>query len=155
MPRLPTRNAPLPQAAQPRVSDTIAQRAFDLLFVPLREVVRFLQPFAQAEKWKPLAVKSGVSDYASDYARMEYRKDPLGMVQVRGEAVISGAHGASHVIAVLPEGYRPTRNQVFVVGDTSGSSTGLVQVTPGGAVEHLSGGHAHISINFAFDTVNE
>lgn len=155
MSRLPNRNAPLPQAAQPRVTDSNVQRAFDLLFVPLREVVRFLQPFVQAEKWKPLPLDASVSNYATDYARASYRKNPLGRVEVRGEITISGAHGGSHTIATLPEGYRPRLNQVFVIADTSGSSTGLVRVTPLGVVEHLAGGHTHVSMEFSFDTVNE
>lgn len=154
MPRLPNRNSPLPSTSQPRVSDSNVQRAFDLLFVPLREVVRFLQPFVQPEKWKPLALESSASNYATDYVQASYRKTPLGEVEVRGEIVVSGAHGGTHAIAVLPAGYRPRLNQVRVVGD-GGSSVGLVQITPQGVIEHLVGGHAHISMHFSFDTVNE
>lgn len=154
MSRLPNRNQPLPSASQPRVSDSNVQRAFDLLFVPLREVVRFLQPFVQPEKWKPLPLDSSVSNIASDYVQAQYRKNPLGEVEVRGEVTISGAHGGTHVIGTLPAGYRPRLNQTRLVSD-GGSSVGIVQITPQGVIEHLVGGHAHISMYFSFDTVNE
>lgn len=155
MSRLPNRNPPLPSASQPRVSDSTTQRAFDLLFVPLREVLKFLQPYVQQEKWKPLPVESGVTNFDATYALAQYRKNPFGRVEVRGEVVISGAHGATHTIAVLPEGYRPRRNQTFVVADASGGGTGLVQVAPDGQILHLAGSHAQVSIEFTFDTVNE
>lgn len=155
MSRLPNRNQPLPSASQPRVSDSNAQRAFDLLFVPLREVLKFLQPYVQPEKWKPLPLDSSVTNYDATYAQAQYRKNPFGRVEVRGEVVISGAHGGTHTIAILPRGYRPTRNQVFVVGDASGGGTGLVQVTPDGLILHLAGSHTQVSIEFTFDTVNE
>lgn len=150
------RNQPLPQAAQPRVNDSTAQRAFDLLFVPLREVVRFLQPYVQPEKWKPLPYVNGWQDIpgtGSVYMRGAYRKDPLGRVWLRG--VVRRVSGAATEIAELPDGYRPSRGCLFVV---ISSTLCRVGVSPEGMVVVEAGGDPANFISLdgvSFDTVNE
>lgn len=148
---------PLPQAPQPRVSDTNTQRAFDLLFVPLREVIRFLQPFVQQEKWQALPYLSGWADIpstGSTYTRGQYRKDPLGRVWLRG--VVTRVSGATLTIATLPEGYRPSRGCIFIA--SSNSVDCRIDVSSDGVINYVSGGLPgnYISLDgISFDTVNE
>lgn len=156
MSRLPNRNAPLPQAAQPRVTDSNVQRAFDLLFVPLREVVRFLQPWVQAEKWRALTFNTGWRNYspigAGVWASGLFRKDPTGRVFMQG--LIERYSGASTLIATLPETHKPARQHLFCVYTNTG--VGRIDVMPDGSVYLLAGGTLFISLDgISFDTVSE
>lgn len=146
------RNRPLTEPSAPRVEDPLLQRVLTSLFTPLREVVQFLQPFVQSEKWKPLPPYDTTVDFGSGFQVAQYRKDPLGLVRVRGEITTSGAHGADHTIALLPPGYRPPSTTVFVVGDSSGSTAGLIEIHPDGRIDHIAGAHTQISLNLSFDT---
>lgn len=151
-----SRNSPLPEAAQPRVNDTAAQRAFDLLFVPLREVVRFLQPFVQSEKWKPLALLNGFRNYSNDFYPAQYRKDPMGRVWLRGLVFRSAA--STSALFILPVGYRPSCR----VGCTTTANNDWARfdVRPDGSFA-FDGAASANWFNFvfldgiSFDTVNE
>ena len=116
------RPRPLPDAAQPRVSDTSLQRAFDLLFVPLREVLRFLQPYVQREKWKPLDLLNSFQNYSGDWGVAQYRKMPWGEVQIRG--LIFRASASTDAMFILPEGYRPPHR----VGFTTTADNGWARI---------------------------
>ena len=141
------RNRPLPEVRQPRVTDSLVQRALDGLFEPLRSVVEFLQPFVQPEKWKAITYQSTWSDSVP----VNYRKDPLGRVWLRGSALRSG--GALGNVTVLPLSYRPTATRLFHCPITGGTSA-LVQVQSDGVVLY-SGAAGAVIVNLdpvSFDT---
>lgn len=142
------RDRPLPAAQQPRVSDSNAQRAFDMLFEPLREVVRFLTPFVQREPWQLLVYSSTWSD--SSTGRGRFRKDPLGFVRLDGLVARSG--GALTTVGVLPEGYRPSTEQLRIV--YAGGAAGVLTVSTAGVIDYLgAAGAVNIALSgIEFDT---
>lgn len=133
-------NRPLPEAAQPRVNDSTAQRAFDLLFIPLREVVRFLQPWVAPEKWTPLTLQTTWANYGvpNSFQLAAYRKSPAGRVHLRGLVQRSG--GAGTTIAVLPVGYRPRLSCIFYQYDSAGGVR--VDVNAAGGIVYFGGAGA-------------
>ena len=149
------RNQPLPTATQPRVADSTAQRAFDLLFVPLREIIRFLQPFVQSEKWKGVTFQSPWADLGSGFHTTQYRKSPMGRVELRGLCYrTTGIATANEVMFVLPVNYRPSHNCTFPCPTNTGVTT--VQVHADGTVRWQSGGYVNVFFDgITFDTVNE
>ena len=134
------RNQPLPQAAQPRVTDSNVQRAFDLLFVPLREVVRFLQPYVQQEKWTNVSFLNSWTNFSTSYGTAQYRKDPLGRVHLRGLVKRTVAGYAGQPIFILPTGHRPAKNLLFVA--VGNNRFARVDVQPSGVVEVALGDSA-------------
>lgn len=120
-----TRRPPLPAASQPRVGDSLLQRALDALYVPLREVLTFLEPYVRQEVWTDLTFFSTWASSTSGYEVGSYRKDPWGRVWLRG--TISRSGGGVTTIATLPEGYRPALSRTF--GLITVYSDGLVAYT--------------------------
>lgn len=157
MPRLPNRNSPLPSTSQPRVNDGNVQRAFDLLFVPLREVVRFLQPFVQAEKWQNASLINNWVNFSTSYLGAQYRKDPLGRVYLRG-LVRRTVAGFSAPVFILPANYRPDKILLFAA--MGNNRFARLDVNPDGSVIIAAADsatpEAFLSLDgVSFDTVNE
>ena len=151
MARQQNRNSPLPEAGRPQVTDPLIQRAFDTLATPLIAVIQFLLPFRQPEKWKAPAFGTGWRDYsaATDRQRTAYKKDPLGRIHLRG--LVERFSGVETSIAVLPQGYRPKNNTLFVVVTNVG--IGRVDVQSTGNVLYVFGGVGFISFDgISFDT---
>lgn len=121
------RNRPLPEPTPPRVDDPLLQRVLTTLFTSLRDVVQYLQPFVQSERWQGVTYRSTWSDSVP----MGFRKDPLGRVFLRGAAARSG--GALGEVTVLPVNYRPSALRQFHCPITGGTSA-LVQVQTDGVV---------------------
>ena len=145
------RNRPLPPAPPPRVDDGKLQRAFEALFVPLREVIRFLRPFVQPEKWQVVTYVPGWIDLPGTYGRSSFKKDPLGRVLLRG--IAQRTSGVATQICVLPEGYRPSFTQIFIA--SSNSVDCRLDIGPEGIVTLAAGGLAtnYVSLNgISFDT---
>lgn len=148
------RPRPLPEATQPRVGDSSTQRAFDLLFVPVREIIRFLQPFVQQRKWTALPYQGSWADVPSaSITRGSYRKDPLARVWLRGTVYRTAV---DNIIATLPLGHRPSRTLIFNVM-SAGAAT-RVDVKADGTVEYVSGGAPAAGValdGISFDTEHE
>jgi hypothetical protein len=144
------RDRPLPEGQRPRVQDATIQRALDALATPVIAIVKFLQPFVQAQKWQPLTFSTGWSQYSDpDLSRAGYRKNPLGRVELRG--TVARTSGSTTTIAVLPVGYRPAHRTLFPAAGSSGA--GVVSVYSTGVVEYTSGGVTYFSLEgITFDT---
>ena len=129
------RNSPLPDAARPQVADSQIQRAFDTLATPLIEVIKFLTPFRQPEKWTNADFTTGWVDY--NVNTTQSRKDALGRVELRGACY--RASGALTAMFVLPVNHRPKRAFSFVsisnnlVCRIDVDTTGEVSIGSGGA----------------------
>lgn len=151
MPRQ-NRNTPLPEAAHARVGDPLVQRAIDAIATSLIAVIKYLQPFVQQEKWKPLnyVSASNWADYADPALQVaQYRKTPLGRVELRG--IVARSAGVVVTIAVLPVGYRPAKRKLFPVVGSAGA--GLISIYASGVVEYTSGGTTYLSLEgVTFDT---
>jgi hypothetical protein len=94
-----------------------------------------------AEAWKALPVANGWSNYGSNFETAAYRKDPFGVVHLRG--LVTRASGApSGPIVTLPPGYRPQRRRVFVVATGGGLQAGRLDMQPNGVLAWLSGATA-------------
>ena len=141
------RNRPLPEAIQPRVDESKIQKALDALFIPLREVGRFLQPFVQPEKWQPGEFLSGWADLDG---RAGSKKDPLGRVHLRG--YVGRTSGATVEIMRLPLAHRPTTAIDFAVY-TSAGAVGHLEISAGGIVTYVTGTATDMSLEgVSFDT---
>jgi hypothetical protein len=150
MPRQ-NRNSPLPDAARPQVADSQIQRALDTLATPLIEVIKFLTPFRQPEKWKPLPFDATWRNYtgATDRQRAAYKKDPLGRVYLRG--LVERFSGAGTSVAILPVGYWPKNETMFTVYTNTG--VGRLDVQAVGNLFAVAGGTGFISLDgISFDT---
>lgn len=101
---------------------------------------------AAPEAWKPLPFPAGWANSSSTYGNalqtVEYRKDQLGTVELRGAATyVTGSIYNAVSFAALPDGYRPQRTRVFVVA-TQGSTTvrpSQLSINPDGTF-HIYGG---------------
>lgn len=144
------RDSPLPAAARPRVEDPLVQRAFDTLATPLIEVIKFLTPYRQQEKWQNLAFQSGWRDYADTRFHVaEFRKNPLGRVELRG--IVTRFSGVTTAIGVLPVGYRAAKGMLFPVVGNAGA--GQLTIYSDGLIEYASGGTTFLSLEgITFDT---
>ena len=104
------RGAPLPDVARTQVADGVVQRALEGITTALIEIIKFLQPFKQPEKWMPLPLQPtwdtiSLATLGLPSAQApQYRKDPFGRVFLRG---ILESAAPTNVVAVLPLGYRP------------------------------------------------
>jgi hypothetical protein len=129
------RNRPLPEIRPARVEDQITQRAFDVVWNALGEVIRFLQPFVQRERWQTVEYQTGWGDFS----RLVFKKDPLGEVRLQGSA--QRTSGSGTVICVLPIGYRPAERLFFGSVNYSGVAytTARVDVDVDGRVIVASG----------------
>lgn len=149
------RERPLPSPSEPRVTDGALQRALSGLYVALKEVVTFLQPYVQPQPWRKAELTSDWADIANSplVSQMSYRKDPLGRVHLRGVAKQTGAPGSS-VIFQLPEGYRPPKQPSFVVDSNLGAA--FVGIYVDGRVEYQGVGgtpSTYLSLDgISFDT---
>ena len=151
------RPRPIPEASQPRVNDGNVQRAFDLLFVPLREVIRFLQPFVQAEKWKNATLLNSWANFGTSYDNAQYRKDPLGRVYLRG-LVKRTVAGFSVPVFILPTNYRP--DKILLFSTVGNNKFARLDINPDGSVIIAAADsatpEAFLSLDgVSFDTVNE
>lgn len=144
------RRPPLPEASQPRAGDSTTQRAFDSLFVPLRAVLKFLEPYVRQDDWTELTFGSTWGHTGDPYERGSFRKDPWGRVRLEG--VVTRSAGALTTIATLPQGYRPARRHVLLVWTNAGYAS--VIVSSGGVVGY-NGAAGGVSISLSgvcFDT---
>lgn len=92
-----------------------------------------------AEGWKALPFTNGWSNYGGAWETAAYRKDQLGIVHLRG-LVTRAAGPPQGAIAVLPVGYRPQRNRVFVVHTGEAPyQVGRVDAQPDGLITWSSG----------------
>jgi hypothetical protein len=102
--------------------------------------------------WTTVSYAANWSDFGAPWAVVAYKKDELGIVQLRGMAKKSVAVGANDTIFTLPSGFRPTAQEYFAVN--SNSVFGAVFVTTAGAVNVGVGNAAYVSLSgISFDTV--
>lgn len=133
-------STPLPDANHPRVDNShpSVQRAFDMLATAVMAISKFLGPFAQQEAWKDITFQNSFTNFYNGtgeaFNTAQYRKDPLGRVELRGLVKRTVAGFAGVAITQLPVGYRPKHRQMFnVIGNNKTarldiSSTGVVDV---------------------------
>ena len=122
------------------------------LFIPLRDVVRFLQPYVQPQPWARVEFTSSWTSegFGTTAQIVEHRKDPLGRVHLRG---VAKRTGASNDMFQLPEGERPPRTLLCAM--SSNSLFALVQVATSGMVTYVSGGDPTVWVSLSglsFDT---
>lgn len=138
------RDRPLPDVLAVRVEDSKTQRALDALATPLRAVVEFLQAQVQPEKWQDLPLRSGMAVFSG---KLQFKKDAARIVRFQGNALRSS--GASTVVGVLPQGYRPAQRLYFNAVTLSGAAyvASRVDVDVDGRVLVASGGFDFIMLD--------
>lgn len=123
----------LPQITTQRVDQPVIQRAVDAITRTLIAVVNFLQPFAQPQPWTGFPFLSDWSRGSTANKLAQYRKDPFGYLELRGEA--KTVSGASTTITMLPEGFRPyVTMSVPVTVYNAGIVEGRIDIQPSGRV---------------------
>lgn len=102
--------------------------------------------------WNNVTFNSGWGNYDSNHQSVQYFKDSLGFIRLRGIAARSS--GVSQTIFTLPSGYRPLKTESFLVvcgtsyGQIDISSAGVVTINPLGA-----GGFTFVQLSsISFDT---
>lgn len=144
------------------------ERAFSSLLQRVNELERIVGEMKTAEnpvQWDGTAVTiqqtgwiaptflGAWANYGGAWATAGYRKDSTGIVHLKG-LVRSGAVGT---IFILPVGYRPTQNRIFIVSSDVGGtySFSRVDVTTAGAVNwSIGGGSTYFSLDgIKFDTL--
>ena len=147
----------LPQITSQRVDEPVVQRAVDAITRMIIAVVNFLQPFAQPEKWHLVgysnepAFGTNWQNYTGGgtFQLAAFRKNPLGRVEIRG--LVERTGGAVTTIFVLPQGYRPAKQEIFFTGGSTGA--GRVDVQADGQVVYNSGGVTYFTLSgITFDT---
>jgi hypothetical protein len=97
------------------------------------------------EPWKPLNLISGWQNHAdtfgNGYERASFLKDKQGEVHLRGLVTqTAGAPSQNSVIAVLPDGYRPARREIFTgFGGNAPEQADRVDILPDGSVLWIVG----------------
>ena len=100
--------------------------------------------------WAAPTLNTDWSNYSGAFTQAGYRKDALGMVQLKGLVKKSSAVSTPDTIFTLPVGFRPTTEKLFTV--TSNLTAGEVRVTTGGAVNVLAGDANYVSLDgLSFD----
>lgn len=110
----------------------------------IEEVRNDLYSFSTIESWKDIPLSDVVAAYGSGFISPSYRKDPYGMVTIRGMIKFntSGTPSGDVDLGTLPSGYRPTATMVTIgwgslVGGTESSirinvrSDGRIQARTG------------------------
>lgn len=92
------------------------------------------------EAWKALEYAGTWGNYPSvGIETGAYRKDKMGLVHLRGTvSQLAGIPVRADVIAVLPEGYRPQRNQIFETA-SQGDVPGQITIGPDGRIVWVAG----------------
>lgn len=90
--------------------------------------------------WQTPTLATNWTDYDTGNASVQYKKDALGNIVIKGLAKKSVALAYSDTIFTLPVGYRPTKQQLFAsVGNDAFASIGI---TTAGVVALRAGGSA-------------
>ena len=97
-----------------------------------------------AEAWRPLPFATSWGNYGGENEIAVFRKDQLGRVNLRGTVTFAaGTPSAFSPIANLPDGYRPPRRLIFVVGAGEGATgQGLIAIKPDGVIHWVQGSTA-------------
>lgn len=100
------------------------------------------------EDWRTPALENSWVNYDNGvtYNTAGYYKDPFGIVHLKG-LVATGTLYTT--IFTLPEGYRPIKRHVREVNNYNGATYvhGRVDITATGAVTHVSGSNAQLSLD--------
>lgn len=106
-------------------------------------------PGATLGEWKALSLETGITNKGEPYANAQCSKDSLGLVYLRGVVKSSGLLAKEAVIATLPEGYRPTKQQL--INANLGGTLGFLYLLSNGKIEISLG--VSLETNFSFDGI--
>jgi hypothetical protein len=104
-------------------------------------VVRGGETSLQQEDWQTPTFQNGWVNYSNDFNLAGYFKDSLGVIHLRG--LVKNGSGT---IFTLPEGYRPSRRELFGVA-TNPNVMGRIDVLSDGQVYMVSGNNGWISLD--------
>ena len=123
-----------PPVRRGRVKDQETSLVLEKVVTAIEALFKFLRPLAQPEPWKDITLATGWATYttALDQTVPQYRKTPLGLVELRGTVA-----GAGDPLTQLPEGYRPTKVHNFPV--PGNSAFAVVAVEEDGKVRLVTG----------------
>jgi Collagen triple helix repeat (20 copies) len=106
-------------------------------------------PGATLGEWKALSLETGITNLGAPYANAQCSKDSLGIVYLRGVVKSSGLLSKEAVIVTLPEGYRPTKQQL--INANLGGTLGFLYILSNGKIEISLG--VSLETNFSFDGI--
>lgn len=97
------------------------------------------------EPWQDPSFKNGANNYGNGYDTVQYMKDGLGFVHIKGMANMPTTGQA---MFTLPVGYRPADILQFV--SITGGSFGVVNVANNGDVSRIVGTGPTTSLDVCF-----
>jgi Collagen triple helix repeat (20 copies) len=98
-------------------------------------------PAASLGEWKALSLEAGITNKGAPYSNAEVAKDSMGLVYLRGVVKSSGLLSKEAVLATIPEGYRPNKQQSVTanLGATIGNlfilTNGKIEISLGVSLE--------------------
>ncbi len=106
-------------------------------------------PFGSAcatiPNWYGLTYQNAWSDYNGGYATGAYTKTVTGVVVLKGLLVRAGTPTAGEAIAVLPPGYRPSENYMFMVGGVGAADR--LDIHTDGTIVYETGSASFLSLD--------
>lgn len=106
-------------------------------------------PGATLGEWKALSLETGITNLGSPYANAQCSKDSLGLVYLRGVVKSSGLLAKEATIVTIPEGYRPTKQQL--ISANLGGTLGFLYILANGKIQISLG--VSLETNFSFDGI--
>ena len=100
------------------------------------------------ESWKDPTFMNGASNYGGEYDTVQYMKDGLGFVHIKGMGQIQNSN---QIMFVLPIGYRPAKLLQFV--SITGGGFGVINITKNGEVSRVVGAGPTTSFSVCFRAV--
>lgn len=100
------------------------------------------------EAWIAPTLLNGWVNTGTGWSPAGYMKDTSGYVHIRG-LIKSGATGNATILFVLPAGYRPAYELVFITSTDAGGSplTARIDVTSSGNLLFMSGGNGYVALD--------
>lgn len=99
-------------------------------------------PYSAGGLWIPIPYINGWADYSAPYSPCGFRKLASGLVIMR--SLVQGGSAAG--ICILPPGYRPSVQMLFIA-ETSPNAACRLDVSADGTVSHTGGSSGWISLS--------
>jgi hypothetical protein len=96
---------------------------------------------ANVEEWISVSFSNSWVDFGGGFATTQYRKDPWGVVHIKG-AVKNGSSASANMFT-LPVGYRPTETLDFP--NVSNAGLAQIRISTGGVVNAVGGGSTTVT----------
>jgi hypothetical protein len=111
---------------------------YGLSFDEVAKKIKIMAPNGvYVDPWVNLSLQNGWVNYGNGFANAQYMKDPFGFVHLRG-VIKSGTIGYVPC-GILPNGFRPSSQEIFGTTQQTTSDVPRIHVTTDGEVQVVAG----------------